>query len=165
MRVFEIPSGKLLKSFEGHTQHVLDVGWSPDGKRAGRAGADDLIKIWNYETGEKVRDLKGTTKQVTRLAFVGKTPNFFTVGGDAVARRWNVENGDPSRAISDAKDFLYAVSANADGSLVATGGEEGIVHLRRQIGKGTEGGDAEVELDFSRSLLNQRAFIRTTDCR
>jgi WD40 repeat protein len=129
VRVFEIPGGKLLKSFEGHTQHVLDVGWSPDGKRLVSAGADDLIKIWNYETGEKARDLKGATKQVTRLAFIGKTANFLTVGGDATTRRWSVESGDPSKTFGEAKDFLYAVAANADGTLIATGGEEGIVRI------------------------------------
>ncbi len=32
VKVFQIPSGKLVKSFEGHTHHVLDVGWKADGK-------------------------------------------------------------------------------------------------------------------------------------
>src|SRR5207253_9656678 len=32
VKVFELPSGKFLKSFEGHTHHVLDVGWKSDGK-------------------------------------------------------------------------------------------------------------------------------------
>src|SRR5262249_19751861 len=30
VKVFEVPSGKLVKSFEGHTHHVLDVGWKAD---------------------------------------------------------------------------------------------------------------------------------------
>lgn len=128
VRAFDL-TGKLFKSFEGHTQHVLDVGWSPDGKRIVSAGADDLVKIWDYEKGEKTRDLKGASKQVLRLAFVGKTPNFLTVGGDASVRRWSVETGDPSRTFDGAKDYLYAVAANADGSLIASGGEEGIVRI------------------------------------
>ena len=81
------PGGKLVKSFEGHTHHVLDVGWKSDGKLLASAGADNVVKVWNFETGEKTRDLKGTTKQVTRLSFIGKTPNFLTAGGDATARR------------------------------------------------------------------------------
>lgn len=129
VRVFEIPSGKLLKSLEGHTQHVLDVGWSTDGKRIISAGADDLIKFWNLETGEKTRDLRGTTKQVMRLAFVQKSPAFFSVGGDAIVRRWSTETGDPSRTFNDARDALYAVATNADGTTLATGGEEGLVRI------------------------------------
>ena len=32
VKVWEVPSGKFVKAFEGHTHHVLDVGWKPDGK-------------------------------------------------------------------------------------------------------------------------------------
>ena len=32
VRVFETSTGKLLRSFEGHTHHVMDVGWKADGK-------------------------------------------------------------------------------------------------------------------------------------
>lgn len=129
VRVFEIPSGKLLKSFEGHSQHVLDVGWSPDGKRLASAGADDLIKIWDYEKGEKVRDVRGGTKQITRLTPIGKSGNFLSVGGDGSVRRWPIEGGDTNRTFDGAKDYLYAVAANAEGTIVASGGEEGIVRI------------------------------------
>ena len=108
---------------------MLDVGWSPDGKRLASAGADDLIKIWDYEKGEKVRDIRGGTKQVTRLTPIGKSGNFLSVGGDGTVRRWPIEGGDTNRTFDGAKDYLYAVAANADGTIVASGGEEGIVRI------------------------------------
>jgi WD40 repeat protein len=129
VKVFEVPSGKLLKSFEGHTHHVLDVGWTPDGKRLVSAGADNVVKVWDYEKGEKVRDVRGHQNQVTRLTFVGKLPQFLTAGGDATVRLWNVENGGTLRQFGANKDFVYAVAASADGTVVAAGGEEGVVRL------------------------------------
>ncbi|HET6574201.1 MAG TPA: c-type cytochrome domain-containing protein [Fimbriiglobus sp.] len=129
VKVFAVPSGKLLKSFEGHTHHVLDVGWTPDGKRIVSAGADSLIKVWDYEKGEKVRDIPGHKDQVTRLTFVGKQSQFLTAGGDATVRLWNAENGRAERQFGEGKDFVYAVAASADGSVVAAGGEEGVVRL------------------------------------
>ena len=74
VKVFEVPSGKFLKSFEGHTHHVLDVGWKADGKLLASAGADNVVKVWDYEKGEQVRTI-GTQarKQMTRLVFIGKT--------------------------------------------------------------------------------------------
>jgi hypothetical protein len=43
VKVWEIPSGKFVKSFEGHTHHVLDVGWMADGKLLASAGGDHTV--------------------------------------------------------------------------------------------------------------------------
>ena len=129
VKVFEVPSGKLVKSFEGHTNHVLDVGWSMDGKFLASAGADNVVKIWDYEKGEKTKDIRNHEKQITRLVFVPKSPTFVTTAGDGVMRTWNVESGGAGRNFADAKGALDAVAVSADGLLVASGGEEGIVRL------------------------------------
>jgi WD40 repeat protein len=130
IKVFEIPSGKFLKSFEGHTHHVMDVGWKPDGKLLASGGADNVIKIWDYEKGEQVRTINNAHgKQVTRLVFVGTTSQFVTCSGDQQVRFWNVDTGQGGRVFSDSKDFLYAVGVSPDGTVLAAGGEEGVVRL------------------------------------
>jgi WD40 repeat protein len=125
----DVPSGRLLKSFEGHTHHVLDVGWKGDGKLLASAGADNVIKVWNFDSGEQVRTIPGHGKQVTRLLFIGKTPQFVTCSGDQTVRFWNVDNGGAVRNFAGSTDFLYAVGVSPDGAVVAAGGEEGVVRL------------------------------------
>jgi WD40 repeat protein len=135
IKVFEIPSGKFIKSFEGHTHHVLDVGWKSDGKLLASAGGDNTIKIWDYASGEQVRTINNAhNKQVTRLVFVGKTSNFLTCSGDQQVRSWNVDNGGNTGNYGGNNDFVYAVSASPDGQLVATGGEDGLVRVYRGPG-------------------------------
>lgn len=131
VKVFEVPAGKLMKSFEGHTGHVLDVGWTADGKKVVSCGADadKMVKVWDYEKGEKVRDMNAHKNQTTRLVFVPKTANFITCGGDGGSSQWSADNGNNMRSFAGAKDFLYAVAVSTDGKLVAHGGEEGIVRL------------------------------------
>ena len=73
------------------------------------------MKVWDYEKGEKVRDMQGHQKQVTPLVFVGKTPQFVTGSGDASVRMWNADNGGNVRAFPGAADFVYAVAASTDG--------------------------------------------------
>jgi len=135
VKVLEVPSGQLLKTFEGHTHHVLDVGWKADGKLIASAGADEVIKIWEYEKGEQTRTIKGHGKQVTRLAFIGKTAKLLTCSGDASARVWDVDNGRAERTLPGGSEFLHAVAASADGTLLASGGEDGAVRLYDAAGK------------------------------
>src|SRR5262245_56871152 len=142
VKVFELPhegfgwplppgpkTPRQVKQFEGHTHHVMGVGWTPDGKKLASCGADNVVKIWDYEKGEKVRDMQGHQKQVTTLAFVGKTPQFLTGSGDASVRMWNAENGGNVRSFPGAPDFVYSVSASPDGTVVASGCEDGIVRV------------------------------------
>ncbi|HLW65892.1 MAG TPA: WD40 repeat domain-containing protein [Gemmataceae bacterium] len=129
VKVWEIPSGKFVKSFEGHTHHVLDVGWKADGKLLASAGADNVIKVWTFDTGEQARTIQGHTKQITRLEFLGSTPQIITCSGDQTIRMWNVDNGGTVRQFNSGSDFLYGVAVSPDGALVAAGGEDGVVRL------------------------------------
>jgi WD40 repeat protein len=124
-----ITPGTQLRSYEGHTHHVLDVAWRADGKTLVSAGADQTIKVWDFDKGEQIRTIGGHTKQISRLAMLKTAPMVISACGDAGLRQWNIDNGGNVRAYPGATDFLHAVAATNDGSLIASGGEEGIVRL------------------------------------
>jgi WD40 repeat protein len=138
VKVWEMPSGKFIKSFEGHTHHVMDVGWKADGKLLVSAGSEaptaisaglGVIKIWDFDKGEQKQTVQAGTRQITRLLFVGKTGQFATCSGDQTVKFWNVDNGGNTRTLSGNTDYLYALGVSPDGTVVATGGEDGVVRL------------------------------------
>ncbi len=129
VKTFEVATGKFLKAFEGHTHHVLGVGWSTDGKLIASAGADNVVKIWDYTKGEQIRTINAHNKQITALVFIGKTNTFATCSGDQQVRFWNVTNGGNTRNFSAGSDFLQCVGVSPDGSVMAVGGQEGVVRL------------------------------------
>jgi len=131
VKIFDTKTLAMVKSFEGHIGHVLDVGWLPDGKTLVSCGADPEkpVKFWNVEKGEKARDMAMSVKQVTRMAFVGTAPLFLLACGDGVARLCNAESATQIRGFDSAKICLDAATATVDGKIVATGGQDGVVRL------------------------------------
>jgi WD40 repeat protein len=129
VKVWNLADGKMVKSFEGHTHHVLDVGWEADGKLLASAGGDNTVKVWDWDKGEQARTINAHGKQVTRLLFVGKKAEFITCGGDNAVKAFNAANGGNVRNFAGGADFIYAIAASPDGAIVAAGGQEGIVRV------------------------------------
>ena len=129
VKVWNLPDGKFVKSFEGHTHHVLDVGWMSDGKLLASAGADNTVKVWDFDKGEQARTIAAHGKQVTRLLFIGKKAEFITCGGDNQVKAFNASTGGNVRNFAGGTDFIYAIGSSPDGTIVAAGGQEGVVRV------------------------------------
>jgi WD40 repeat protein/uncharacterized caspase-like protein len=56
--------GKRKKELEGHTQMILSVNYSPDGKFLITSSSDDTVRVWNIETGEYVTYLESGSEWI-----------------------------------------------------------------------------------------------------
>ena len=129
LKVFDVATGKHVRSFEGHTHHVLGVSWKADGSLLASAGADNQIKVWNFESGEQVRSIVGYAKQVTSIQFIGTGIDVVSSSGDKTVRLHHTSDGDNYRTFAGGTDFMYAAAAARDASIVAAGGEDGVLRV------------------------------------
>ena len=127
-RVFDVKTGKLVRSFEGHTNHVLGVAWNRTGRTLATSGADEVIKVWSLESGQQIRTIPGFTKQATSLRYVGFDASFAVAAGGVPVRLVN-EAGNVSRNFDSAGAFMYDLALSADGQIIAAGGLDGILRL------------------------------------
>jgi WD40 repeat protein len=128
VRVLDLTNGKVLKSFEGHTHHVLGVSWKRDGRTLASAGADNVIKIWDFGTGERKKNIDGASKEVTSISFIGITDQTIASSADAQLRIIR-DNGENVRSLSGATDYLYASAATPDGKTIVAGGQDSVLHV------------------------------------
>src|SRR6185436_8229461 len=124
VRVIDLASGKIAKSFEGHTHHVLGVAWKRDGRTLASAGADNVVKTWDPVSGEKRKNIEGWGKEVTSIAFVGDTDQIMASCGDGRVRIVKAD-GAAVREWNAGGDFVLCAAASADGSIVISGGQDG----------------------------------------
>jgi len=128
LRVTSLESGKLLKTFEGHTHHVLGVKWKQDGRTVASAGADALLKIWNSATAERLKNVEGFGKEVTSVSFIGVTDQVLAAAGDGQLRLVR-DSGESVRSFVGANDYLYSAAATPDGKVIVAGGQDGILRV------------------------------------
>ena len=129
LKVTQVSDGKELRSFEGHTHHVMAVDWKSDGKQIVTGGADKVLKVWDFDTGEQVRTLQEAGKQITSVRWIAGKPEVVAASGDAQVRIWNPDNGAIARGFSGPGDYVYSVAASADGSRIAAGGADSVLFI------------------------------------
>ncbi|HOK23808.1 MAG TPA: WD40 repeat domain-containing protein, partial [Candidatus Hydrothermia bacterium] len=75
IKLWEVSTGKLVRTFEGHKLGVNAVCFSPDGKYIASGSesvlgsSDNTIKLWEVSTGELVRTFEGYTGGVESVCF------------------------------------------------------------------------------------------------
>lgn len=130
-KVFDVAAGKLIRSFEGHSDHVTGVSWKPDGRSLATCGADNQVKFWDVASGERKANAVGFGKEVDAVCYLGLTDQAVAAGGDGQIRILN-EAGATVKLVPGASDFFHAIAVTPDASLLAVGGENGILSVWRE---------------------------------
>jgi WD40 repeat protein len=80
IRIYNYKSGKLLKVLKYHTDAVLDLSFSNDGKFLISGSFDKTVKIWNVQKNFKLYDnLVFHSKPVYATKIIKKGKNYFAI--------------------------------------------------------------------------------------
>ena len=94
IKIWEMESGKLIKSLEGHASNVRGVQLTIDEKKIiSYSGSSDTIKIWDMETGNLFRTLKGHTGSVYGIKLTKDEKKLISYSYDNTIKIWDMETG------------------------------------------------------------------------
>lgn len=127
-RLTETGSGQQVRALEGHTGHVLTVAWKADTEMLASGSADNVAKLWKRATGERLKNLEGFGKEVTGAAFLGTSDLLAAAGGNGKVRLLN-SKGEETGVLAAGSGFIQSLAASRDGSLIATGGDDGVLRI------------------------------------
>lgn len=154
--VDDTPQLEQMRTLEGDSasiKTVRSVAWSPDGTQLATAGLDDIVVIWDPQTGEETRrfpDLIG----VEALTFLPDGSSIAMAGPDSLVRIWDIENNTLITELRGHTAPVLAIDASENGDLIATAGSDQTIRLWRtqdwslmQVLEGHQ--DPVLSVDFS----------------
>lgn len=117
--ILDVETQACVRIFEGHTEHVDSLCWSPSGDYV-VSTSEDTVKVWSVNTGNEncVQELNSTGSKFHACAFHPKYPSLLIVGCYQSLELWDmVENRSMTVA---AHDGLISALASSSTGLVAS---------------------------------------------
>ena len=66
--MWDVGSGRHLRTLQGHTHSVLSISFSPDGLTLASGSNDETVRLWDPNTGTHIRTLRGHTGVVENVS-------------------------------------------------------------------------------------------------
>jgi WD40 repeat protein len=140
LRLWNAETGRELSRFEGHSDSILAVAVSPDGRMAlsgggglrfpnhGKPGKDFAVRLWDLTSRRLIRRFVGHTHIVWCVAFSPDGRFALTGSMDHSMRLWNVANGNEVRRFPH-NAWVMGVCFSPDGRWGLSSTENGDVVL------------------------------------
>jgi eukaryotic-like serine/threonine-protein kinase len=124
------PQGTLLLIYRGHTDIVVAVAWSPNGKRIASSGNDKTVQVWNASDGGSPYIYRGHKNDVTGVAWSPDNQRIASSSYDKTVQVWNASNGgSPSTYTGHVPYTVYAVAWSPDSTRIASASFDGTVQV------------------------------------
>jgi WD40 repeat protein/tRNA A-37 threonylcarbamoyl transferase component Bud32 len=101
IKIWEVRTGKLLKTLSGHTNVITALAYHPDKPILASSSYDKTIKLWDLNAGKEIITLRGHTDNVYHIAFSPKGDKLASASHDRSVRVWDYEQYpiDPERSV------------------------------------------------------------------
>jgi WD40 repeat protein len=153
IRLWDVSTRQEIRRFEGHSDDIGSLAFSPDGHTLVSAGGKPAY-LWEVSSGREIQHFEGHTAAINGVAFSPDDQTLVTVGEDRTARLWQVATGQEIRRFEvstlsslpfyqqaqiparDTEFLLFvcgvgqlSAAFSPDGQTVATAGDDRVVHL------------------------------------
>lgn len=119
--MIELSTGKVVRSFDGHSKVVIAFDFSPDGQYLATAGGDRHLFLWDVKTGELVEDLGYHRDLIFDLSFNSTGDKIVTASWDGSLIVWDLKsrkfeykdlNNQSAFCVGFTPNDLYVVAGN-----------------------------------------------------
>ncbi|MGA9998043.1 MAG: protein kinase [Pyrinomonadaceae bacterium] len=132
IRLWDTATGELKKTLTEHSEGILSVTFSPDGRALATAtGSGNAaskfgkVKLWDTRTGELKWAVSGHTDFATSVTFSPDGRLVASSSLDHTVKLWDAQTGEMYKSLP-LGDKVYAVAFSPDGKVLATASQKAV---------------------------------------
>jgi WD40 repeat protein len=133
IRVWDVANRQQQTRLEGHSDAVVSIAFSPDGRSLLSGSIDTTVGLWDISTGKMIQRLQGHASGVMSVAF--SPGGHYAVSGsqDGMLIVWDLAKGEPIRQITVHRGIVHNVSFTLDGKGIWSASAAGDIKLLNPI--------------------------------
>ena len=129
IKLWELSSGSLIKTFDGHANSVNSLAFSLNGKYILSGSADNSIKLWDVSSGCLSKAFEGHSSSVTSVVFSPDEKFILSGSCDNSIKLWEFSSGSLIKSFEGHSDFVNCIAFSSDGKLILSGSRDKSIKL------------------------------------
>jgi WD40 repeat protein/serine/threonine protein kinase len=140
IRLWDPATGRLTRTLRGHSQNVMGIAFSPDGKTLASVSGSWLnvpqaasrpgeLILWKTETGEIRRETAGHGGPLTGVAYRPDGAFIATSSWDRTVKVWDAATLDIVQSLAGHQDWVLNVAFSPEGGRIASAGADGAIKV------------------------------------
>ncbi len=159
----DLTTGATTELESAHSDLVVSLAFSADGRRLASGGADERVVLWDTERRAAIKTFETDLIGVTAVAFDPGGDRLFASGWEQSIRSWPIVRTAGAQRWPGHGAGVNGLAVAADGGAMASAGRDGTArlwHLSREVTTAVEPAALLLNMNTMRAESEQPFFVR-----